>query len=137
MSERNNEGGNSELKQPHQTAETRFPWLDWEFRVGARHLEGSLMHAYRMPRGHETLCGAEPNIEGTPVYPRTHEENGVTHVHDTYCPDCLAEAERRWGESAEPTPTSPEQRRPSPRIYVASLADYNNGELLGRWIDAD
>jgi antirestriction protein len=25
----------------------------------------------------------------------------------------------------------------TPRIYVASLADYNAGRLLGRWIDAD
>jgi antirestriction protein len=25
----------------------------------------------------------------------------------------------------------------TPRIYVASLADYNSGRLLGRWIDAD
>ena len=25
----------------------------------------------------------------------------------------------------------------SPRIYVASLADYNSGRLHGRWIDAD
>ncbi|MGW0522861.1 antirestriction protein ArdA [Crossiella sp. NPDC003009] len=25
----------------------------------------------------------------------------------------------------------------SPRIYVASLSDYNNGELTGRWIAAD
>lgn len=25
----------------------------------------------------------------------------------------------------------------TPRIYVASLADYNNGELHGTWIDAD
>jgi antirestriction protein len=31
---------------------------------------------------------------------------------------------------------SPERRRLSPRIYVASLADYNAGELLGAWIDA-
>jgi len=26
---------------------------------------------------------------------------------------------------------------PTPRIYVASLADYNAGRLWGRWIDAD
>lgn len=32
---------------------------------------------------------------------------------------------------------SPERRHPSPRIYVASLADYNAGELLGTWMDAD
>jgi antirestriction protein len=25
----------------------------------------------------------------------------------------------------------------TPRIYVASLSDYNNGRLYGRWIDAD
>jgi antirestriction protein len=39
-------------------------------------------------------------------------------------------------QTAERSP-SPERRQPSPRIYVASLADYNAGELLGVWIDAD
>lgn len=29
-----------------------------------------------------------------------------------------------------------EERGPSPRIYVASLADYNEGRLHGAWIDA-
>lgn len=29
-----------------------------------------------------------------------------------------------------------EERRPNPRIYVASLADYNEGRLHGAWIDA-
>jgi antirestriction protein len=29
-----------------------------------------------------------------------------------------------------------EERRPKPRIYVASLADYNEGRLHGAWIDA-
>lgn len=45
----------------------------------------------------------------------------------------------------EPTqsPSQPEAEqhheaapKPSPAIYVASLADYNNGRLHGRWIDA-
>lgn len=36
-------------------------------------------------------------------------------------------------EAAEPRETEP---RPSPAIYVASLADYNNGVLHGAWIDA-
>lgn len=31
---------------------------------------------------------------------------------------------------------SPEQKK-TPRIYVTSLADYNAGRLLGRWIDAN
>lgn len=30
-----------------------------------------------------------------------------------------------------------ETTRDTPRIYVASLSDYNAGRLLGRWIDAD
>jgi antirestriction protein len=30
-----------------------------------------------------------------------------------------------------------EAGRPTPRIYVASLSDYNDGRLHGRWIDAD
>jgi antirestriction protein len=35
-------------------------------------------------------------------------------------------------------PATPEARRPDrPRIYVASLSDYNNGRLHGAWIDAD
>jgi antirestriction protein len=34
--------------------------------------------------------------------------------------------------------TQPEQApKVQPRIYVASLADYNEGRLYGRWIDAD
>jgi antirestriction protein len=36
-------------------------------------------------------------------------------------------------EAAEHRETEP---RPSPTIYVASLADYNNGVLHGAWIDA-
>jgi antirestriction protein len=36
-------------------------------------------------------------------------------------------------EAAEPRETEP---KPSPAIYVASLADYNNGVLHGAWIDA-
>ncbi|MDO5866089.1 MULTISPECIES: antirestriction protein ArdA [Paenarthrobacter] len=38
----------------------------------------------------------------------------------------------------EPQPeSSPErEKRTSPSIYVASMADYNNGRLLGAWIDA-
>lgn len=33
--------------------------------------------------------------------------------------------------------SSPErEKRTSPSIYVASLADYNNGRLVGAWIDA-
>src|SRR6202022_2303852 len=36
-------------------------------------------------------------------------------------------------EAAEHRETEP---RPSPAIYVASLADYNNGVLHGAWIDA-
>lgn len=31
----------------------------------------------------------------------------------------------------------PTGKEVTPRIYVASLADYNAGRLLGRWIDAD
>lgn len=35
-------------------------------------------------------------------------------------------------------PATPEARRSDrPRIYVASLSDYNNGRLHGAWIDAD
>jgi len=42
-------------------------------------------------------------------------------------------------ETDAQTETSSENNRSenTPRIYVASLADYNAGRLLGRWIDAD
>lgn len=41
----------------------------------------------------------------------------------------------------EPSPDQPEERepleeRPSPRVYVASLSDYNAGHLHGVWVDA-
>lgn len=36
-------------------------------------------------------------------------------------------------EAEQSTETGP---KPSPSIYVASLADYNNGVLHGRWLDA-
>lgn len=48
-----------------------------------------------------------------------------TH-HEPTQPESRPEAE----QSAETQP------KPSPAIYVASLADYNNGVLHGRWIDA-
>lgn len=54
-----------------------------------------------------------------------------------------AEARGRGADSApagggERQPASPERaRQATPRIYVASLADYNNGVLHGVWIDAD
>ena len=35
-----------------------------------------------------------------------------------------------------PTPTPTPERTGGPRIYVASLSDYNAGRLHGRWIDA-
>lgn len=43
--------------------------------------------------------------------------------------------EGRHEEAIEPT--SPESRPEIPRIYVASLSDYNDGRLHGAWIDAD
>jgi antirestriction protein len=36
----------------------------------------------------------------------------------------------------EEHPSHEARQRPSPAIYVASLADYNNGILHGAWIDA-
>lgn len=35
-----------------------------------------------------------------------------------------------------PEPTPEREKRTPPAIYVASLADYNDGRLLGTWIDA-
>jgi len=37
---------------------------------------------------------------------------------------------------AEPPAGAEQEQRPRPRIYVASLADYNAGRLHGAWIDA-
>ena len=40
--------------------------------------------------------------------------------------------------TAQEQPERARQRTsPSPRIYVASLSDYNAGQLHGKWIDAD
>ena len=48
------------------------------------------------------------------------------------------EGRERRSEQPEMTGTSAEveRRPPEPRIYVASLSDYNAGRLHGRWIDA-
>lgn len=47
-------------------------------------------------------------------------------------------SDERWsGERREIPPGGEVERGPvGPRIYVASLADYNDGRLHGRWIDA-
>jgi hypothetical protein len=37
----------------------------------------------------------------------------------------------------EQSSLNPKRIANTPRIYVASLSDYNAGRLLGRWIDAD
>ena len=37
----------------------------------------------------------------------------------------------------EQSSLNPKRIANTPRIYVASLADYNAGRLHGRWIDAD
>lgn len=37
---------------------------------------------------------------------------------------------------ADHAPNHEQQPGPQPRIYVASLADYNNGRLHGTWLDA-
>jgi antirestriction protein len=44
-------------------------------------------------------------------------------------------SEQQREENFEGEMTS-EKRRPAPRVYVASLSDYNNGRLIGRWLDA-
>lgn len=40
-------------------------------------------------------------------------------------------------EPGDSTPENQEKDRPTPRIYVASLADYNAGRLHGAWIRAN
>ena len=46
--------------------------------------------------------------------------------------------EHEDGSPSAIEPTNPEvQREDGPRIYVASLSDYNDGRLHGAWIEAD
>ena len=46
--------------------------------------------------------------------------------------------QRRQADAPEPVTDGGEaERRSSPRIYVASLTDYNNGDLHGTWLDAN
>ncbi|MFV0318358.1 MAG: antirestriction protein ArdA [Microthrixaceae bacterium] len=40
-------------------------------------------------------------------------------------------------QEQHPPDSEAEPRRSQPRIYVASLSDFNAGHLLGAWIDAD
>jgi len=40
-------------------------------------------------------------------------------------------------EGGEQPPTPEQEQRPAPRVYVASLADYNAGRLYGVWISLD
>lgn len=48
------------------------------------------------------------------------------------------EHQPRAGSDSAPGHDPERERSPEgPRIYVASLADYNAGRLVGRWIDAD
>ncbi len=54
---------------------------------------------------------------------RQEQEQELDHKHEHEPAD----------RGCEPQPDAAE----APRIYVASLADYNAGRLLGRWIDAD
>jgi antirestriction protein len=43
----------------------------------------------------------------------------------------------QWEAQPRDGPSTPERERPTePRIYVASLSDYNNGRLHGAWINA-
>src|SRR5690348_8373610 len=50
----------------------------------------------------------------------------------------MKEHEHRGGDSTQERATEQSERLapPRPRIYVASLSDYNNGVLHGKWIDA-
>lgn len=41
------------------------------------------------------------------------------------------------GKESTETPNEQKHVNNAPRIYVSSLADYNSGYYLGRWIDAD
>lgn len=56
-----------------------------------------------------------------------HDKHTHTHTHTTQL-DNQPDINEVPGHEAEPAPT--------PAIYVASLADYNNGKLHGIWIDA-
>jgi hypothetical protein len=119
---------------------SKFPWTEWQFLVGAKEPLGTVLHAYHGPRNDETLCGAPPSMTGASVFPRlTYGEEGERRVADSFCPDCLAEADRRWGEHPDEQAAEGSERQSfiQPRIYVASLSDYNNGALHGVWLNAD
>jgi len=47
----------------------------------------------------------------------------------------MSENQETSGSEGE-NPETEARPRPVPRIYVASLSDYNDGRLVGRWIDA-
>lgn len=71
----------------------------------------------------------EPWIQAVENYAASRDDKGpVENWAELTTGQELPRAEVRTAEPARIT---------TPRIYVASLADYNNGTLHGRWIDAD
>ncbi|CAN5848598.1 hypothetical protein BH24BAC1_BH24BAC1_40750 [soil metagenome] len=91
--------------------------------------------------------GESPGDESGAAVPaaeeQTREETAGQGTRDPDRFDWFGEAgTQRAGEAAptgetEDTPGSPERgERPHPRIYVADLAAYNNGQLHGVWLDA-
>jgi antirestriction protein len=90
------------------------------------------------------MNGREPEPEQggalPPTAPGTEEE-----LLGRAFPDAVEEPDRQAADGlleSQPVPgEDPEEReadeeRPSPRIYVASLSDYNAGRLHGVWLDA-
>ncbi len=61
----------------------------------------------------------------------------VDHVLSRAMPGLPPENEQPGSRPQEQEGQETEDERPAPRIYVASLSDYNAGRLHGRWIDAD
>lgn len=49
----------------------------------------------------------------------------------------MHEREPNEGEHPDEEPNPEREHKEQPRVYVASLADYNEGRLHGAWIDAD
>jgi hypothetical protein len=77
--------------------------------------------------GEELLARAMPSEE---------QPDGVVNESERQI-DARRPASPGEGPPDEPEEREADEERPTPKIYVASLSDYNAGRLHGRWIDAN
>ncbi len=93
----------------------------------------SAAEAFRLP-GYTAGLPVQDSSPGTP-------DVGELAQHQRLADESPGEDVLRRALPGEPSPDQPEERepldeRPAPRIYVASLSDYNEGNLHGVWVDA-